>query len=71
MITNGSMLTSYAEGIVQAGLDELNLSLDGGGQLHDQIRGMQGLFDRINSGIERVNYFKGVNQASRPLVNLQ
>jgi len=71
MITNGSLLERYAEGIVDAGLDELNLSLDGGGALHDQIRGMPGLFDRILAGVKKVNYFKAVKARSKPLVNLQ
>jgi MoaA/NifB/PqqE/SkfB family radical SAM enzyme len=71
MITNGSMLEPYAEGIVEAGLDELNLSLDGGEVIHDRIRGMQGLYAKIRSGIERLNYFKSVHGASRPLINLQ
>jgi radical SAM protein with 4Fe4S-binding SPASM domain len=71
MITNGSLLLTYAEGIVEAGLDELNLSLDGGRQLHDSIRGQDGLFDKIMNGIERVNYFKKIKGTRRPLINLQ
>jgi radical SAM protein with 4Fe4S-binding SPASM domain len=71
MITNGSLLLTYAEGIVGSGLDELNLSLDGGQQLHDRIRGMDGLFVKIMDGIERVNYFKAVKGTDRPLINLQ
>ena len=71
MISNGSLLEKYAEGIVDAGLNELNISLDGGEELHDQIRGMPGLFQRIISGVERVNYFKAAKNASSPLVNLQ
>ncbi len=71
MISNGSLLEKYAEGIVDAGLNELNISLDGGEQLHDQIRGMPGLFLRIIAGVERVNYFKAAKSASLPLVNLQ
>ncbi|MFA5100113.1 MAG: radical SAM protein [Candidatus Omnitrophota bacterium] len=71
MITNGSLLLTYAEGIVDAGLDELNLSLDGGQELHDRIRGMDGLFVKIMDGIERVNYFKEIKGAIRPLINLQ
>jgi MoaA/NifB/PqqE/SkfB family radical SAM enzyme len=71
MITNGSLLATYAEGIVEAGLDELNLSLDGGERLHNQIRGMDGLFGKISYGIERLNYFKTVHGVSRPLINLQ
>jgi radical SAM protein with 4Fe4S-binding SPASM domain len=71
MITNGSLLETYAEAIVDAGLDELNLSLDGGQALHDQIRGMPGLFTKIMAGVNRVNYFKAARGATRPLINLQ
>jgi radical SAM protein with 4Fe4S-binding SPASM domain len=71
MITNGSLLQDHAEALVKAGLDELNLSLDGGQELHDQIRGMPGLFERINKGLEKLNSCKALSGKNRPLVNLQ
>lgn len=71
MITNGSLLEQYAHAIVDAGLDELNLSLDGGEKLHDEIRGMPGLFARIMAGIGRVNDFKAMKNVRAPLINLQ
>jgi len=71
MITNGSLLERYAQDIVSAGLDELNLSLDGGSALHDEIRGMPGLFSRIMAGVDKINYFKATIKSKRPLINLQ
>lgn len=71
MITNGSLLENFAEGLVNAGLDELNLSLDGGRELHDQIRGMPGLFERIMKGLEKVNYYKAEKNSKKPFINLQ
>ena len=71
MITNGSMLEDHAEALVKAGLDELNLSLDGAEYLHDQIRGVPGLFERINRGLEKLNYFKAISSRNKPLINLQ
>lgn len=71
MITNGSLLKRCAREIVDSGLDELNLSLDGGQELHDGIRGMQGLFSMIAEGIEKVNYYKAVSGSAKPLINLQ
>lgn len=71
VITNGSMLERFAGEIVEAGLDELNISLDAGQALHDRIRGMEGLFDRIISGIDAVNRCKAASHRSRPLINLQ
>ncbi len=70
-ITNGFLLESFAEALVDSGLDEINVSLDGGALLHDEIRGMPGLFERIMSGLKRVNYFKEQKSKKRPLINLQ
>ena len=71
MITNGSVLGKFAGDLVDAGLDELNLSLDGGKDLHDQIRGMPGLFERITGGLKEVNRIKKERGLAKPVVNLQ
>ena len=71
MITNGSLLVDAAESLVEAGLDELNISLDGDGLLHDQIRGLPGLFEQIMNGIARVNVHKARLKRNKPLINLQ
>jgi len=71
MITNGSLLNKFAEDLVNAGLDELNLSLDGGKNLHDQIRGMPGLFERITNGLKEVNRIKKERGFVKPIINLQ
>jgi len=71
MITNGSMLEKAAREIVEAGLDELNVSLDGGRELHDEIRGMPGLFDKIMNGLREINHFKEEGGKRKPFINLQ
>ncbi|MFY9401826.1 MAG: radical SAM protein [Candidatus Omnitrophota bacterium] len=71
MITNGSLLKENAESLVLSGLDELNISLDGPAGLHDKIRGQEGLFKKIVSGVERINYFKMKYSRRAPLVGLQ
>jgi len=71
MITNGSLLENLAGGIVESGLDELNVSLDAGQQLHDEIRGMPGIFERIIAGLEKINYFKEKGHKKKPLINLE
>jgi MoaA/NifB/PqqE/SkfB family radical SAM enzyme len=71
MITNGYLLDGLAEEIVGAGLDELNVSLDGSARLHDEIRGSTGLFDKIMQGLQKVNYFKAKSGKNYPLINLQ
>lgn len=71
MITNGSLLEEAAGDVVASGLDELNVSLDAGSALHDQIRGMPGLFDRIMGGLKQISYFKNKTKRKKPHVNLQ
>ncbi len=71
MITNGFFVQELAEEIVGSGLDELNLSLDGDAELHDAIRGLPGLFDRIVTGMKRIKSLKTAAKSRKPLVNLQ
>ncbi len=71
MITNGSLLEKVAEKIVDSGLDELNLSLDGKGEEHDRIRGLPGLFGQIMAGLQKINYYKEQKNRKHPLINLQ
>ena len=71
MISNGSLLDEYAESLIDAGLDELNISLDGPRELHDEIRGMPGLYGKITGGIKKLNSLKRAKGLKRPLLNLQ
>jgi len=71
MITNGSILVKVAEQLIDAGLDELNVSLDGASKLHDQIRGMPGVFSIITDGLKLVNKYKKEKGFKKPLINLQ
>ncbi len=71
VITNGTLLKRFAQEIVEAGLDELNISIDGGSALHDEIRGIPGIFEQIMSGIDEVNAFKTQMSKSKPLINIQ
>jgi len=70
MITNGSLLEDCAKDIVESGLDELNVSLDGKAELHDSIRGLPGLFDSIMRGLKKARSLKR-GAGEKPLVNLQ
>jgi len=68
MITNAFLLEKYAEKLADAGLDELNISLDGTKEVHDEIRGVEGLFERIFNGVKKVNELR---KGKKPLINLQ
>ncbi len=71
VITNGTLLKRFAKRIVEAGLDELNISIDGDRNMHDEIRGLPGVFDQIMDGIAEVNKFKKEFKKTTPLINLQ
>ncbi len=68
MITNGYLLKEHAAALTEAGLDELNISIDGPEKTHDSIRGREGLFRKIKSGVQEVNKLK---KGRKPLINLQ
>lgn len=71
MITNAALVKGQASLLVESGLDELNVSLDGAEKLHDQIRGMDGLFNKIVSGLNEIKEYKKKHKLKKPLVNLQ
>ena len=71
IITNGTLLPELAGGLVEAGLDELNVSVDGPGELHDRIRGLPGAFDKISRGIGLINAAKSQRKQNKPLINIQ
>lgn len=68
MITNGYLLEEYAEVITREEVDELNISIDGPGEVHDEIRGIDGLYDKIKSGVEAVI---NARSGKKPLINIQ
>jgi MoaA/NifB/PqqE/SkfB family radical SAM enzyme len=71
MITNGALIRGQVKELVGSDIDELNVSLDGGEILHDQIRGLPGVFNKITSGLKELAELKKERGLKRPLVNLQ
>ncbi len=52
--TNGFNLESQAQKLVNGGVNELFVSLDGPAAIHDFIRGREGAFDKAIKGIEKL-----------------
>ncbi|MFQ5706407.1 MAG: radical SAM protein [bacterium] len=69
IVTNGTLLSKYAEPIVDLQLDEIIFSLDGPREIHDAMRGKPGTFDRALEGFTRLNALKREQKRKRPLVN--
>jgi len=69
MLTNGTLLEENAEKLVDS-LDSLNISLDGPPAIHNQIRGVPGLFERVISGIKAINQTKEKKGKKNPYINI-
>jgi radical SAM protein with 4Fe4S-binding SPASM domain len=69
-ITNGVLLESRAEAIMDAGIDEIIFSLDGPRDIHNEIRGKANTFDRAMAGFKKVASLKKERKTGRPLVNI-
>ena len=70
MITNGVLLKENAETIIDAGIDEIIFSLDGPRDVHDEIRGAPGTYDRAMAGFRRIQELKNERKIQAPLVNI-
>lgn len=70
VITNGVLLESRAESIMDAGIDEIIFSLDGPRDIHDEIRGTANTFDRAIAGFKKIASLKKDRKTDRPLVNI-
>ncbi len=70
MITNGTILTRWAEEAVRLGLDEIIFSLDGPDGVHDAIRGRKGVFRRALQGFQKLRKMKEKHGKKRPTVNV-
>jgi MoaA/NifB/PqqE/SkfB family radical SAM enzyme len=52
--TNGTMLKKFAADIVRIGSIHLTISVDGPEEIHDNVRGMKGCFQKIKEGVGRL-----------------
>jgi MoaA/NifB/PqqE/SkfB family radical SAM enzyme len=68
LVTNCNLMDqATAVGIVQAGLDDLWLSIDGVGENHDRVRGEGGSFSNVLACIEAVKKARG--EKKKPLLH--
>jgi len=52
--TNGTLLGRLAGGILDAGVDSIDVSIDGPKEVHDAIRGARGTYRRVMAGLEEL-----------------
>jgi radical SAM protein with 4Fe4S-binding SPASM domain len=68
--TNGTLLGKYASELVEIGVDELSVSIDGPERIHDEIRGVPGAYAKAVDGIKQINEAKERARTYKPLINV-
>jgi radical SAM protein with 4Fe4S-binding SPASM domain len=68
--TNGTLLESQAEEIVQSGADYIYVSLDGPKQVNDAIRKGENVFERVTAGIRALVKAKNKLRSELPLIQI-
>jgi len=69
--TNATTLKkSDIQRIVDSGLDMLTVSIDGIGEVHDQIRGMKGTFEKAVSKLGKIIAYKKELKRSYPILHI-
>ena len=53
--TNGTLLAPVAKDLVRIGGMHLTVSVDGPQELHDEVRGIPGTFQRLKEGVDRIH----------------
>jgi MoaA/NifB/PqqE/SkfB family radical SAM enzyme len=57
--TNGTFLEEYAEAILKSSVNQIDISIDGLRETHDQVRGVAGTFDKVLAGLDKLKRAKG------------
>jgi len=70
MVTNGTLMSVYAERIVESGIDEIILSLDGTEAVHDVTRGKEGTFEKLTQGVREVAKLRNERGLKTPHLNI-
>jgi len=68
LITNGTLLENHARDLVRMGLDTIMISLDGPREVHDEIRGAKGTFDKMRRSMEAIRRERSRQRKAAPLL---
>lgn len=68
IITNGTLIHRDASGIIDSGIDTVNISIDGLSGIHDSIRGVPGIFDKIIDGLRALVSLKSNSACKHPKI---
>ena len=69
--TNGLYLKKKAKEIVDSGLDDLIISIDGPPEVHDEVRGLAGTFKLVEKGIQAIHEEKKKKGVKTPIIRVR
>lgn len=69
--SNGMYSKKYSRQIVESGLDDIIISIDGPAQVHDQVRGLAGTFKLVEAGIRALQEEKARQKVSKPVIRIR
>ena len=69
LTTNGMLIGKMSKGIIESGLDQINISVDGMKETHDSIRG-RGSFDKVMENTRKLIEEKKLRGSKRPIIKL-
>ncbi|MDE6233079.1 MAG: radical SAM protein [Lachnospiraceae bacterium] len=58
--TNGTYLEKYAQELVECNVNRIIVSIDGNKEVHDSIRGVNGTYEKVISGVHKINEIKNL-----------
>ncbi|MCK5475604.1 MAG: radical SAM protein [Candidatus Pacebacteria bacterium] len=64
--TNGLLLENFASDIIQSGIQNLYISIDGPPAVHNEIRGVPGIFEKAIAGIKKIQELKKETNSNFP-----
>ena len=71
VVTNGALMDSASiNHLFDSGLDTIIFSIDGPAKIHDNIRGVDGTFDKAFNAIRKIQQLKKKKRKKRPRVNI-
>ncbi len=68
--THGTLLYKFADELVELGVDCISISIDGPPEIHDAIRGKQGVFQKVMEGVESIKAAKQRRKLFLPLLRV-
>src|SRR5574337_306182 len=69
-VTNGTLLTKYAEGVIDSGIDAINVSLDGDKESHNHVRQAEWAYDKTIEGLKAIMDERRRRGRHTPLVHV-